>query len=212
MTMEKEQHEACIKGCDRFYFSDWIVFRPCDDGWLVISVNSANWMLLQNETQKEMLQQLMSGKSIEEVCGMMSDESQWEDLQYLLTCIMARKFASVNEPLIMTGEEDALNRMYAYLTNGCNLYCPQCFMSSGHVLKNELNGNDWVRILRDFQQAGGTCVTFSGGEPLLHPDFPQIVKTAHQIGLSVTVLSNGALWNDSLISSCHPCWTRCRLV
>ena len=39
----------------------------------------------------------------------------------------------------------------------------------------------------------------------MHPGFSTIVESAHGIGLQLTVLTNGILWNDELIDELSPC-------
>ena len=72
-------------------------------------------------------------------------------------------------------------------------------MLSGNKLENELTLGDWMKVLTSFKENGGEFVTFSGGEPLMFKNFPQIISHVHDLGLKSTVLSNGLLWSDKLI-------------
>lgn len=71
-------------------------------------------------------------------------------------------------------------------------------------LENELTLGDWMKVLTSFKENGGEFVTFSGGEPLMFKNFPQIISHAHDLGLKSTVLSNGLLWSDKLIHDLAP--------
>ena len=42
-------------------------------------------------------------------------------------------------------------------------------------------------------------VTFSGGEITVYKGYKEVIMHAHQIGLQVTILSNGILWNEKLV-------------
>jgi len=42
-------------------------------------------------------------------------------------------------------------------------------------------------------------VTFSGGEITVYKGYKEVIMHAHQIGLQVTILSNGILWNEELV-------------
>lgn len=61
-----------------------------------------------------------------------------------------------------------------------------------------------MKVLTSFKENGGEFVTFSGGEPLMFKNFPQIISHAHDLGLKSTVLSNGLLWSDKLIHDLAP--------
>ena len=77
-------------------------------------------------------------------------------------------------------------------------------MLSGNKLENELTLGAWMKVLTSFKENGGEFVTFSGGEPLMFKNFPQIISHAHDLGLKSTVLSNGLLWSDKLIHELAP--------
>ena len=40
---------------------------------------------------------------------------------------------------------------------------------------------------------------FAGGEPLLHPDLPEMVRRASELGMRPMICTNGQLWTDDLI-------------
>lgn len=50
--------------------------------------------------------------------------------------------------------------------------------------------NDWRRVIDEAEALGVTMVQFIGGEPTLHPSFPDLVKHALGRGLLVEVFSN----------------------
>jgi MoaA/NifB/PqqE/SkfB family radical SAM enzyme len=50
--------------------------------------------------------------------------------------------------------------------------------------------NDWVRVIVDAAELGVEALQFIGGEPTLHPDFPQLLKLAVEFEIEVEVFSN----------------------
>ena len=77
----------------------------------------------------------------------------------------------------------ARRMLHAYLTNRCNLRCPQCYMNAGGQPKEELATEEWLRVLDDFTRANGeSVVSFSGGEPLLRRDLFEIAAHARNQG------------------------------
>jgi radical SAM protein with 4Fe4S-binding SPASM domain len=79
----------------------------------------------------------------------------------------------------------------------CNLRCAHCYVScaagDAEALRHELPLSRWTRLLDELADAGGLFVTFSGGEPLLRPDFADLYRHALRAGLMVSVFTNGTL-------------------
>lgn len=189
---------------DILFFSDEILVKQLEKTFLVISVKTANWLVLRSEVQLSLMNELRCGNTIGQIVENIETEEKMTEFRSLLAAIFARKFAGVGkEPSKIYLE--GYKMLNIYVTNACNLQCRHCFMSSGNKLKFELSSKDWMKVLSEFQRFGGEGVTFSGGEPLMHQGFPEILKHAHSIGLSVTVLTNGLLWTDQLICELGPC-------
>lgn len=146
---------------------------------------------------------LRSGKCIGNVIETVDSEQAMVDLKIVLAAIFARKFAGVNGEVTKEYLE-GYKMLNIYITNACNLKCKHCFMLSGNKLENELTLGAWMKVLTSFKENGGEFVTFSGGEPLMFKNFPQIISHAHDLGLKSTVLSNGLLWSDKLIHELAP--------
>ena len=197
------KQNATLKSTDQLFFPQDVTFRPCDEGWLVIAIPTANWMVLPNNLQKQFLEQLMQGKTIGEVYALADQQKQTNELKRLLAAITARVFASTSAPPQPLYHE-GYRMLNIYLTNACNLHCTHCFMRSGQPLTNELPKEEWLRILTEFKSEGGQSVTFSGGEPLMNRDFDAILHHASSIGLATTVLSNGILWTKERIETLAP--------
>ena len=141
------QQSGEIKSTDRLFFPEEIVFRKHDEGWLAVAVPTANWLVLPTDFQRRLLEHLINGETIGEVCQLISSEQQFTELKQLLAAITARSFAStdhVPEPQI----PDVTHQLTCYLTNACNLRCQHCFMRSGKPLDNELPKEEWCRICR----------------------------------------------------------------
>ena len=196
------QHSE-LQSTDHLIFPDEIIFRPCEEGWLVIAVSTANWLVVKTAFQKQLLQQLIDGQTIGEVYTALSTTTEQSLFKQLLAAITARSFAGINTPPEKQYLE-GYHMLNIYLTNACNLRCDHCFMHSGKPLKNELPKSEWLRILSEFKENGGQSVTFSGGEPLMNPDLDEILTHAFTIGLDTTILSNGILWTEERIHRLAP--------
>ena len=183
---------------DILHFPEEIVVEKINDFYLVIAVQTANWIVLYNSRQIDFLNMLRSGKCVGDAIETVDSEEAMGDLKIVLAAIFARKFAGVNGEVTKEYLE-GYKMLNIYITNVCNLKCKHCFMLSGKKLENELTLGDWMKVLTSFKENGGEFVTFSGGEPLMFKNFPQIISHAHDLGLKSTVLSNGLLWSDKLI-------------
>ena len=188
---------------DILHFPEEIVVEKINDFYLVISVQTANWIVLYNSRQIDFLNMLRSGKCVGDAIETVDSEEAMGDLKIVLAAIFARKFAGVNGEVTKEYLE-GYKMLNIYITNACNLKCKHCFMLSGKKLENELTLEDWMKVLISFKENGGEFVTFSGGEPLMFKNFPQIISHAHDLGLKSTVLSNGLLWSDKLIHELAP--------
>lgn len=79
-----------------------------------------------------------------------------------------------------------------HITHSCDLHCRHCYDRS---LRDDVGleqGLDILDQLRAFcrqQQVGGQ-VSFSGGNPFLHPDFLELYRAAHERNLNLAILGN----------------------
>jgi radical SAM protein with 4Fe4S-binding SPASM domain len=83
------------------------------------------------------------------------------------------------------------------LTERCNNNCIHCSINlpaDDRAAKlRELDAEEWRRILREAADSGIMTVRFTGGEPLLRPDFPEIYLSARRFGLKVLIFTNARL-------------------
>ena len=188
---------------DILHFPNEIVVEKINNFYLIIAVQTANWIVLYNARQMDFLNMLRSGKCVGDIIETVDSEEAMGDLKIVLAAIFARRFAGVNAEVAKEYLE-GYKMLNIYITNACNLKCKHCFMLSGNKLENELTLGDWMKVLTSFKENGGEFVTFSGGEPLMFKNFPQIISHVHDLGLKSTVLSNGLLWSDKLIHELAP--------
>ena len=84
------------------------------------------------------------------------------------------------------------------ITNRCNLRCPICFANaaeSGYVLEPSIEEiRQMLLNLRSNRPFPCPSVQFSGGEPTVREDFPEIVAMAREVGFpQVQVATNGVM-------------------
>lgn len=88
--------------------------------------------------------------------------------------------------------------LLAELTYRCPLKCPYC--SNPLELRryrDELDPTTWERVFEEAAALGVVQVHFSGGEPLLRRDLPDLVKRARQLDLYTHLSTGGTLADDA---------------
>jgi pyrroloquinoline quinone biosynthesis protein E len=82
--------------------------------------------------------------------------------------------------------------LLAEVTHRCPLRCPYCSNPVRLAAATaELDASEWQRVLREAAELGVLHVHFSGGEPLLRTDLPDLVATAHRAGLYTNLITSG---------------------
>jgi pyrroloquinoline quinone biosynthesis protein E len=82
--------------------------------------------------------------------------------------------------------------LLAELTYRCPLHCPYCSNPTEFSpAEGELTTAEWQRVLGEAAELGVLHVHFSGGEPLLRPDLPELVRSAYETGLYTNLLTSG---------------------
>lgn len=88
------------------------------------------------------------------------------------------------------------------LTRRCNLRCIHCYLgdqaAQRRLKDRELAAAAVKGALSEWAEAGCLYLTITGGEPLLRPDFQEIYRHARELGLVVTVFTNGTLVADEI--------------
>jgi MoaA/NifB/PqqE/SkfB family radical SAM enzyme len=85
------------------------------------------------------------------------------------------------------------DHLYIELSDRCNLRCKHCYLDAGAREENTLDSEVVKSALADFAALGGQTAAFSGGEPLLYPEFDSILDYSRELPLRVTIVTNGTL-------------------
>ncbi len=79
-------------------------------------------------------------------------------------------------------------------TKTCNLKCRHCYMSSDNKkYQNELTTDEAKAFIDDLADFHVPVLLFSGGEPLIRPDFFELAEYAQAKGVRPTLSTNGTL-------------------
>lgn len=160
------------------------------DKILVVAKDFGNWIVLENERQLDFFL-LLNSHSIETCISKFHGTK--EDINYVITQIEARQLYRTE---ITTAQFD--NQLHFYLTNGCNLCCPHCYMIAGKKNENELTATEIKSFLKEYRNYGN-YVTFSGGEITTRSDLLEILEFSNLQGYRIRIMTNGTLWTEELI-------------
>ena len=85
-----------------------------------------------------------------------------------------------------------------FVTFRCNSKCEFCYFWRDPRLKNASDAQlaDVQSNLDALRRIGVTVIDFIGGEPLLHPDLPEMLSYAKKLGFFVKVSTNGLLYEE----------------
>ena len=79
------------------------------------------------------------------------------------------------------------------ITADCNAKCHGCRYGRDFMTGSRLSLDMVRQLLDDAAQAGFYSIRFYGGEPLLHPELPQMVEHCVSLGMRPYVTTNGVL-------------------
>ncbi len=95
----------------------------------------------------------------------------------------------MTDPLPELDCRDGLGRIPRYLriavTGRCNFRCLYCAPEADHPGRPEaqaLSDDEFLRLVSLLVRLGVRKVRFTGGEPLLRPGLPSLMKSVHQLG------------------------------
>jgi pyrroloquinoline quinone biosynthesis protein E len=92
--------------------------------------------------------------------------------------------------------------LIAELTHRCPLSCPYC--SNPLELERaatELDTETWRRVLDQAAAIGILQIHFTGGEPLVRRDLPELVRHAAALGLYTNIITSGVTLDDRAIAA-----------
>lgn len=93
------------------------------------------------------------------------------------------------------------------LTPRCNLRCKMCYVrmtpEQMAAIGRERTAEEWLALGREACEAGMVFLLITGGEPTLRPDFPEIYEGLMNLGLSISINTNGTLLTPTIRELWH---------
>jgi 12,18-didecarboxysiroheme deacetylase len=84
-------------------------------------------------------------------------------------------------------------------TRRCNLACVHCYSQSDATCTDEeMTTEEGKALIDDLAQFGAPVILFSGGEPLVRRDVPELAEYAREQGMRAVLSTNGTLIDDEM--------------
>jgi len=179
------------------------------DGKGVLAIN-AKTVLYLNETATTHVYHFMHGMTTEKAVQRIrsiyrvSEETARRDHERLIYAISTLAQTQEVCPISYLGVEkvepfsqelSAPIRMDLALTFRCQNDCPHCYAGGPHETE-EMTTENWKRVLDKMKELGIFIATFTGGEPTLREDLPEIITHAQKIGIVTGLVTNGRRLKD----------------
>jgi radical SAM protein with 4Fe4S-binding SPASM domain len=92
----------------------------------------------------------------------------------------------------------SLRYLELQVTWRCNLACRHCYLGEARAL--DLPLSTIASLVREFDAMGGLRLLVSGGEPLLHPHWPEVNALLSSLSVRRVLLTNGTLLDDACLA------------
>lgn len=180
---------------------------PGGEGLLVIN---ANTVLYLNDTAAAYAYYFMQGLSTEEtmkaIMGLykVDAETAYEDynrLVYKISTLAQTEevcplsFLDIKSVEPFSETLSAPIRMDLALTFRCNNDCIHCY-AGGPRETPELSSQEWNKIIDKLVELGIFIITFTGGEPTLREDLPELIAYTQKKGAVTGLVTNGKRLRD----------------
>jgi len=179
------------------------------DGRGVMVIN-ANTVLHLNETASAYTYYFMKGmpesnvlKRIRRMYRVSAAKAKadYEKLVYTISTLARTEkicpisFLEVEKEEPFTYQYSAPLRMDLALTFKCTNNCIHCYAGGPHETA-ELNTSQWKEVIDRLSQIGVFILTFTGGEPTLREDLPELLQYAQNKGMVTGLITNGRKLKD----------------
>lgn len=93
-------------------------------------------------------------------------------------------------PMVLPEDVPPLQHAQVHLSKACSLRCNHCYNSSGEPMPWELSKEELFRFFDQLKELKAYQVTLTGGEPMFHPNFWEILEYVRE-RFTVIMLTNG---------------------
>lgn len=170
-----------------------------------VMVINANTVLHLNQSATAFAYYFMQGIPEKEVLSKISQmyrvkaekaKVDYEKLIYIISTLAQTEkidpvtFLEIEKEEPFTYKYTAPLRMDMALTFKCQNDCVHCYAGGSHQT-TELTTEQWKQVIDKLSEIGVFILTFTGGEPTLREDLPELLEYAQNKGIVTGLISNG---------------------
>ena len=116
-----------------------------------------------------------------------------------VTEYLYRKATAAGAPLSGTFE----------LTPVCNMNCKMCYVRLSQRNQQAIaplkSAENWLQLAKQAKNAGMLYLLLTGGEPLMHPQFQEIMEGLHKMGFILFLNTNGTMIDEATVTWLKKC-------
>lgn len=178
----------------------------------IVELNGAKYPIKVNKTAAEIFRMCDGSKSIEEITTTLTHKynEKYDDVKSVVETfirnaeqmrhiqLLSERTTAKSDFMSKIGGEDywTPELVAIELTHKCPLKCKHCYINAG--TGENIDTNKVIEIIDECAEMGIDNIQFTGGEPLLHPDFFLMSDKALDKGLAVHIFTCGYIISDSV--------------
>lgn len=156
------------------------------------SASAFAYFFMQGLSQKDVLSKIRRIYRVDAQTA----KSDYEKLVYTISTLAQTEkidpvsFLEIEKEEPFSYEYSAPLRMDLALTFKCQNDCVHCYAGGPHETA-EMNTSQWKQVIDKLSEIGVFIVTFTGGEPTLREDLPELLLYAQNKGMVTGLITNG---------------------
>lgn len=189
---------------------DWnLYFDPYNFVWIKVNESGKTLinLLMRHYTVEQMIEYVIRKFEV-------SGEKARNGVENFLESIHKSGFLHINKykerDRTKFPKLDFPHDIYVHLTNKCNLKCPYCYnkddrenkilLEKAGLVEPTLNTDEYKKLISRLVDCGIRKILFTGGEPLMRPDFVELIKFTRNYSenVQIEILTNAILINEEM--------------
>jgi len=168
--------------------------EPNQQGLLVINANTVLYLnqTVQGQSEDQIISTITKTYKVKK----QQAKQDFEELIYTISTLAQTEevepisYLNIEKIEPFSQTPSAPIRFDMALTFNCQNDCVHCY-AGGPKQTKELTTNQWKQVIDKLHQIGVFILTFTGGEPTLKEDLPELLVYAQQKGLVTGLITNG---------------------
>jgi len=171
-----------------------IYVNPSLPDWFVPSTLCDQLLIcLQKENDKDAALQRFCRQ---QGCSFDRAQNLYKQLEFSHTSCQTKTYKGRSNSLTL----GPLKELWFHVTDTCNLACRHCLFSASPTMQTTLDRELLYNAIKEANDLGCRLFYFTGGEPFVYPDFPEVLAHVLQQNTDThaVVLTNGLLLKKNL--------------